>query len=497
MKNIYRNIVFSGLGYILPLLVSLATIPLMINLMGDKVYGLYAICVSLIGFMAFVDLGVGQAVIKYVAQYEATGENTKVKPVLDIALTLYVGLGIVLAALLAGFSTPLGGWFQSDSNDKGVGVDPDMAATAIAITALAFLLGYVNQFFLNVFRAYHRFDIPAVIQNTANIVGVVQATVLLLLGYELILILWGYVAIQALALAAGFTFGRKILPAGVGLGFAFDRQIFAEMIGFSSYTFVSNFLGGVVSRLDKLIIGAALGTDAVTYYQVPHTIAQMANGLIQVLSQITFPRFSELSGVNDHAGRLALYKRSLLLVFVGSMVINVALISAGKAFLTEWISADFAAHSAVTLQIIALYFFFQSNTVIAYWALQGAGSAKVTALSSAMGTVAYMVGMFFLMDLYGHNGAAMSLFLLMLPLPYFYLSVQRNVGHKFGEYVLLSMAFLVLGALLVFLLGYLHGFIASNILTIVVDGVVLASMIGVALLFFSGKSSALLPVRNG
>ncbi|OQX15523.1 MAG: hypothetical protein BWK73_06595 [Thiothrix lacustris] len=477
MKNISRNIAFSGLGYVLPLMASLATIPLMIKYMGTDIYGLYIICISLIGFMNFVDLGVGQAIVKYVSQYEVTGENIKIKPILDIALLMYVVLGMVIAVAVVVFALPLGNLIYNDDGKVA------LAAQAFSVTAIAFLLSYINQFFLNVFKAYHRFDVPAVIQNSANIAGIVMATGMVLLGYDLIAILWGYVIIQAIALISGYTLGRQVLPQGVTLGLSFDRRIFAEMIGFSAYTFVSNFLGGVVSRLDKFIIGSILGTDAVTYYQIPHTIAQMANGIIQVLSQITFPRFSELASLNDQVGRLALYRRAMWLVFLFSMAISVALISSGGAFLEAWISPEFASRSTLTLQIIALYFFFQSNTVVAYWVLQGSGNAKVTAISSFLGTAAYVAGLYVLTPLYGYNGAALSLFLLLLPLPYFYWWVQRNVGHKFGEYLLQTLLFVVSGALIILLLNYVHEYISNNLLVIVVDGVVLTGVVGAALLY--------------
>ncbi|QQZ28806.1 polysaccharide biosynthesis protein [Thiothrix subterranea] len=449
----------------------------MIKYMGTDVYGLYIICISLIGFMNFVDLGVGQAIVKYVSQYEVTGENTKIKPILDIALLMYVVLGIVIAVAVVVFALPLGNLIYNED------AKAELAAKAFSVTAVAFLLSYINQFFLNVFKAYHRFDVPAVIQNSANIAGIVMATGMVLLGYDLIAILWGYVIIQAIALVSGYTLGRQVLPLGVKLGLSFDQRIFAEMIGFSAYTFVSNFLGGVVSRLDKFIIGSILGTEAVTYYQIPHTIAQMANGIIQVLSQITFPRFSELSSLNDQVGRLALYRRAMWLVFLFSMAISVALISSGGAFLELWISPEFALHSTLTLQIIALYFFFQSNTVVAYWVLQGSGNAKVTAISSFLGTVAYVAGMYVLTPRYGHDGAALSLFLLLLPLPYFYWWVQRNVGHKFGEYLLQTLLFVALGMLIILLLNYVHEYINSNLLVIVTDGVVLMGVVGAALLY--------------
>lgn len=484
MKNIYRNVAFSGLGYLLPILVSLATIPMMLRFMGADIYGLYIICVSLIGFIAFADLGVGQAVIKYISQYEATGERAKVKPFLEVARTFYVVLGLLIAALLAVFSNELGGWLRQGKPDSQV--DVALAGQALAITALAFLFGYLNQFYLNVFRAYHRFDIPAVIHNAANVVGILQAVVLLLLGHGLLAILWGYVAVQAIALLSGYLLARHLLSIGGGLRFSLGYQVLKEILGFSSYTFVSNFLGGVVFRLDKLFIGVLLGTEAVAYYQIPHTIAQMANGVIQVLSQITFPRFSELSSLQQQEQRLVLYKQALLLVFIVGAVINLGLISAGGAFLSIWISPEFAERSTLTLQIVALYSFFQSNTMIPYWVLQGEGKAKVAALSSLVGTVCYFIGLYLLTPVYGYNGAALSLFLLLLPLPYFYYWVRQGVGHRFRDYLLLNALFLLVGALLFIGLSRLYHYIGSDIWFVVLDALLLLGALAAALYFAMG-----------
>ena len=44
MKNVQKNVNFSGVGYILPLIAALATIPIMVKYLGIDLYGLYAIC---------------------------------------------------------------------------------------------------------------------------------------------------------------------------------------------------------------------------------------------------------------------------------------------------------------------------------------------------------------------------------------------------------------------------------------------------------------------
>lgn len=471
MKNAHRNITYSALGYILPLIISLATIPLMIKYMGVDIYGLYIICVSLIGFMVFVDLGVGQAIIKYVSQYEITGETQKVKPVLDIALLLYISLGVLISGLIFIFADKLGGLISGKNPQNAV-----LAAQALSITALAFCISYINQFFLNIFRAYHRFDIPAVIHNSANAANIITASVLLLLKHGIIAILWGHVLIQVIALSSSFIYSKKVLPKGIELGFSFDKTIFHEMIAFSFYTFISNLLGSITSRLDKFIIGAILGTEAVTYYQIPYTIVQMANGIVQSLGQITFPRFSELFSLDEKDLLLELYKRSVIVMFLISMAINVMLMSVGGLFLEMWISADFSSKSTLTLQIIALYFFFQSSIVVPYWAIQGSGNAKITAFCSTLGTIIYMAGIYFLTQHYAYNGAAASLFFLLTPLPIFYMWIQNNIGHKFIEYLAVAAFVGSLGVLIIILLDKLNILISNGYLVIVIDGIIVSSL---------------------
>lgn len=473
MKNAYRNIMFSGLGYIIPLIISLATIPIMIHKMGTDIYGLYIICVSLIGFMVFVDLGVGQAIIKYVSQYEITGENTKVKPILDIALMLYAGLGLVISSFIMIFSSWLGTLLYNDPTKA------HLASIALSITSIAFCISYVNQFFLNVFRAYHRFDIPAVIHNSANTANIIMASGLLLLGYSLIPILWGHVIIQVIAITSSYFLSKKVLPSGIKLGLSFDKDIFKEMISFSFYTFISNLLGAITSRLDKFIIGALLGTEAVTYYQIPYTIAQMANGIVQSLGQITFPRFSELFSLDERENLLGLYRRSVIVMFFISMAINVMLMSVGGLFLEMWLSPSFASKSTTTLQIISLYFFFQSSIVVPYWAIQGSGNAKITAFCSSLGTIIYMAGMYWLTKQYQYEGAAAALFLLLTPLPIFYFWIQQNIGHKFLEYVAIAVLVSSLGVLIIAFLQKINFLFTNEYLLIVADGLVVTLLTGV------------------
>lgn len=482
MKNIQRNVIFTGIGYVLPLLASLLTIPLMLRHFGTDVYGLYIICISLIGFMNFIDLGVGQAIVKYVAEYEVTGERDKVKPVLDIGLLSYIVLGLLTVGLLYGFAPALSA-FIYDNNLQ----NREMAQAALRITSLALLLSYVNQFFLNVCRAYHRFDIPALIHNSANIGGIVLASILLVMGYSLREVLWGYVLVQSIALICGFWFSRQVLPEGLRFGLSFDAGIFAAMISFSVYTFIGNSVIALTSRADKLLIGGVIGTEAVTYYQIPFTIAQMLNGIVNTLVHIMFPRFSELASLGSGQELLRLYKNATHVVFFISAFIAVMLVTTGESFLSLWISPEFAAKTVITLQLIAVFSFFNSNLVVAYWAAQGAGEAKLTALVIVLSAVAYGFGIFYLGERYSYNGVAVALYLGLLPFPLLFMWVSRHIGHRIHQYLLGLLLTFVLGTLAVYLLAYMNSHITSRLMHIFANGAVAAVVMVVFLGWFFAR----------
>ncbi|OQX06222.1 MAG: hypothetical protein BWK73_31415 [Thiothrix lacustris] len=463
MNNARKNVVFTGVGYALPLLAALATIPIIVLKLGTDLYGLYIICISLIGFMTFVDFGIGQTVVKYVAEYEATDQRDKVKPVLGVALLIYVVIGLFAVACLYAFAPLLA---------KGLYLQPDkqvLATAALRITVLPLFFSYLNQFFLNVCNAYHRFDLPAIIHNSGNLAGIVLATGLLLAGYGLIEVLWGYASVQFMAIVSGYLASVQVLPRGIKPRPAFQKSVFMDIISFSSYTFLGNLIGSLVSRADKLLIGIVIGTEAVTYYQIPFAIAQMANGIIHTLVHIAFPRFTEMFSLNDRAGVLKLYRLVNNLVFLLSLVIAVLLITVGDDFLTLWISAEFAQKASVVLQVMALYFFLHSNTVAGYWVLQGAGQAKLTAFMAIVAGISYFAALYYLGGKHGYMGAALALFFMLIATPLQYIWIARHIGHSFIEYLGQLLAFLLGGYAVIYLMENVNVWLRHGLLEIVVS----------------------------
>lgn len=452
MKHLRKNVLASAVGYVLPLVAALVSIPLLLRYLGTDGYGVYAVCLSLLGFMALVDFGMGQAVVRYVADYEAAGERGRVQAFLQVVHTLYwVVASLGGLALWAAAPWFAGRLYEADWAGQL------LAQQALQVAALPLALGYVNQFFFAVCKAYHRFDLPALIHNGMHLLAIALAVGLVIAGYGLAAVMWGYALVYAGALVAGYAAACAVLPASIALRPRWGLTLPAGVWGFSGYTFVGNLVGVLTSRADKVAVGLLLGAEAVSYYQIPYTMAQMANGVMHALTQITLPRFAELARTGKRAEAGVLYRQTLDAGLLLSMGIAVLLVATGEVFLAWWLSPDVAAQVYPLLVVMAGYFFLQTNTLASYWVLQGEGMARLTAWVAVADATVYAMALYILASLYGVKGAAFALFFLLFGTLWQYRWVVRLVDCSYAAHWLRLFGFAAgVGALAWGLLALQH-----------------------------------------
>ena len=99
MKN--QRKIGAILGYInmaINILVSFLCIPLMLKYMGQSEYGLYSLVASVIAYLSVLDLGFGNAMVRFVSK--SSTDEKEVKKINGLFLFLYIIIGII--ALIIG-----------------------------------------------------------------------------------------------------------------------------------------------------------------------------------------------------------------------------------------------------------------------------------------------------------------------------------------------------------------------------------------------------------
>src|SRR6267154_564378 len=98
------NFVINVFGAMVPLAVSLATVPIYIRHIGDARYGVLSIVWVLLGYFGFLDLGLSRAAANALARLRDAPQPARAR-VLVTTLLLNLGLGLFGSLCLAIFGS--------------------------------------------------------------------------------------------------------------------------------------------------------------------------------------------------------------------------------------------------------------------------------------------------------------------------------------------------------------------------------------------------------
>lgn len=422
MRDSFKNASYNTFGYIFPAALSILAMPYMVRKLTTEVYGIYILCVSLAGMLSFLDMGFGQGIVRFVSKYEAKNDRERINEIIKVTFTVHALMGVVGAAviyLLSGFLA------------KGVfKIAPEYAETAalaFSIAAIGFFINFITATFSNIPKALQRYDIFVKIQNTVFFFQITSAVTLLYMGRGLIEILVMQVFFQTAGLLFFYVSSKRILPT-LKVGFGFNKEIFKEIFGFSMYTALNEVTSSAIYRGDKMIIGALLGAEAVTFYSVPSMVVQMANGLIHFSSQSLMPGVSYAQSLLDREMLKGIYKKSIRFALSAGLLINVPLILLGDTFLTLWMGKEFSEKSSFLIPVISIIFFLKSPALVALWFCNGLGRADMNFAASTIGAVLYLLGAALTIPVVGLMGAAASLALVLVPHPVYFYVLNRMLG---------------------------------------------------------------------
>src|SRR6266446_7072821 len=101
MERVARYTVYNILGQAVPLVAGLAAIPIIARSLGDTRFGLLALMWAIIGYFSLVDLGLGRATTKFVAEALARKDTQRAHHVAGFTAAAQTALGALGGAILA------------------------------------------------------------------------------------------------------------------------------------------------------------------------------------------------------------------------------------------------------------------------------------------------------------------------------------------------------------------------------------------------------------
>jgi O-antigen/teichoic acid export membrane protein len=393
-SSIPRNTLINLAGALAPAIISLVAVPLYLNLVGQARYGVLAILWVLLGYFGLFDLGMGRAMSHHIARVRHMPQrNTDALFWTALLVNLLLG---ALGGLLLLFSGNLVlGLIQMPPDLRGEALQtvPWLALSIPVATVSAVLSGALE-------GREHFFIINTLGAFGNALFQIAPLAVAYLFAPHLMWLVAAVVLSKALVTIVMLVASRRVLS--IQGAPRLDRACVGLLIRYGGWISVTTMITPLLTTLDRLIIGARVGVQALVYYTIPQNLVAQMTVIPWSLARSLFPRFSMLA--REDAGRLGEQAAvTLAAVLTPGIILALVLLD---PLLHLWLGSNFAPSITPVAVILLLGFWFNGIAYIPYTLVQAQGRPDVTAKLHLLELLPYLALLWIGLARAGVQGAA-------------------------------------------------------------------------------------------
>ena len=332
----------------LTFLIGIFYTPILLDILGESEYGVYSVASSAIAFLAVLDLGFSQTMIRYVAKCKALNDIEGEKKLNGMFLTLY--LMIAAIALIAGIIlfANLEFVFQ-----KGFTAEE---TSKLSIIFFILLINLIVSFPLGIYNSIISANEGFIFLKLVTIIS----SILTHAGI-LVALFMGYKSITMALITTIVSIFLKILTALYGTNkyqirfifHGFDKKILKEICVFSFYVFLNIVIDQLYANTDKIILGALCSSAAVTVYTVGVQFYSYFEQFSTSISGVFLPKVTKLVALNDSMKDISeLFIRIGRIQFILLGFLMGGFVLLGKEFIRLWVGQEYIMSYYIALVVI-------------------------------------------------------------------------------------------------------------------------------------------------
>jgi O-antigen/teichoic acid export membrane protein len=379
--RIMRSAFWVGLQHIgITLLTVIRSIALA-RILTPEIFGLMGIAtVVLRATDAFTRPGVGQALIARQKDFEEAAGT---------AFSMLVARGVFLAAVMCALAPVIAHFYE----------EAELGPMLFALSAVFVVNSFSN---INIIARQRELDFKrqSLLSQATNVIG---AVITIGMAWWLRSV-WALVIGQIAQAAINTLLSYVFIPGRVR--FAFDKEVFKDLIGYGKFVTGSSLLLYICTELDTAVIGKILGPEQLGYYALAMTISTLVTiTLTRIASSIMMPAYSKLQ--TDFVALRAAYLRVLSIVMMLVLQASIGLAVVAHPFVDvvygeKWLPA------VLPLQMLAIFGIFRALMSFAGYLFEGIGHPEVAFKLGAMRLVALAPLIVPFVMGWGNAGAALA-----------------------------------------------------------------------------------------
>lgn len=417
--------------------------PFIMRNLGQSEYGLYMLIGALVGYIAVLDFGLGNATIRFVAKFRAEHDKKGEENFLFSTFLLYSILSFVLLVIGAVLFINLDTIFGNSLTLNEI----KLAKVMFFILVINLALTLPMNLFTGIITAYEKFVFPRVLTISRTLIRASVILILLSLGYKAVAIVMVDAILNISLMLLNMAYAFLKLKIRIR-SHSFDKSIFKEIFSYSSLIFISVVVDQIYWRIGHMVLGVLASTSEVAIFATGMVFGQYFITFSTAISGVFLPRITKMV-VNDASGEELtdlLIKTGRLQFLILGFILG-GFILFGKRFILLWAGPEYGSSWLISLLVMIPLMVVLTQT-IGISILQAKNMHGFRAVAYLCISIVNVFISIFLAKLYGSMGAAVGTTLslvfgnIVAMNIYYHYKVKLNITRFFKE--LLSGLFLSL-----------------------------------------------------
>jgi len=318
-------------------LVGLLYTPYMLRMMGQSEYGLYSLVASVISYLTILDLGFGNAIIRYTAKFRAENKIREQYEMFGMFLVLYSIIGVVAFVIGLGLYFNMDVLFQNTMTIEEFGKAKIMVLLMVFNVAFTFPMSIYGA----IINAYEHFVFPRFINIIRILLNTGIMVVLLSCGYKALSMVILQTIFNILTLILNFFYCKYKLSIRLIFG-KFNWGFLKEVSLYSFWIFLFVIMDRIYWGTGQFVLGAVIGTTAVAVYAVAIQLLNMYMQFSNAISSLFLPKVTNMVTTNNNKKEISdLFIRTGRLQFSILAYILTAFLCFGKQFVILWAGPEY------------------------------------------------------------------------------------------------------------------------------------------------------------
>jgi hypothetical protein len=350
VNQLKAGVVLNYVVIFLNTIVGLLYTPYMLRMMGQSEYGLYSLVASVIAYLTVLDLGFGNAIVRYTAKFRAEKKTEEQYEMFGMFFLLYLVIGIIA------FGIGLGLYFNVDTlfGNTMTAVELDRARIMMLLLVANLAFTFPMSIWGSIIQAYEDF----VFQKSLNIFRIILNTAVMIcllhFGYKAVAMVVVQTIFNVLTLVVNFIYCRRKLNIHIYFRFKhFHWGFLKEVAIYSFWIFLNAIMDRVYWSTGQFVLGAMVGTVAVAVFAIAIQLEGMYMQFSTAISSVFLPKVTAMVATNRSRKEISdLFIRTGRIQYIVLAYILSGFIIFGRQFIELWAGAGYT-----DAYIISLLFF--------------------------------------------------------------------------------------------------------------------------------------------